>query len=295
LIRFLKEQGVRALIAEYLHSFLPYLDEVQAAGIQWFSFGHGYDVSSILRDPVWAKRLKVQVNAAGVLVRAESIRRRMIEFGLSEKRVHVVFPGVDVLPVFPDRSQGNEVQLVSVGRMVAKKSPLNTLEAFRIACARKTSLRLHFVGEGPLLEPAREFVKDHGLEESAILYGAKSFEFVMDLMRRADVYVQHSIVDTETGDEEGMPGSILEAMGVGLPVVSTLHAGIPEAVRDGIDGYLVAEGDVEGMAARMVDMAESAERRIAMGRSAWMRATEHFTWEHERSNILRVTQVERYL
>jgi len=295
LTRFLKDHGVRVVVAEYLHSLLPYIEDVQQAGVQWFSFGHGYDVSALLKDPVWRERLRVQRGADGVFVRAESIRQRMIEFGLDANRVHVVYGGVEVADVFPERRPRDDVSLVSVGRMVPKKAPLLTLEAFRTAQAQHPSLQLHFVGDGPLLESARKFVEMNGLGQNVILYGGKTLDFVSDLMKRSDLYVQHSIVDPATGDEEGMPSSILEAMGVGLPVVSTRHAGIPEAVREGIDGYLVAEGDVEGMANRILDLARSSDSRRSMGEAAWRRACGSFTWEHERSNILRVTQVERYL
>jgi len=57
----------------------------------------------------------------------------------------------------------------------------------------------------------------------------------------------------------------------------------------------VAERDVEGMANRILDLARSSDSRRSMGEAAWRRACGSFTWEHERSNILRVTQVERYL
>ena len=59
-----------------------------------------------------------------------------------------------------------------------------------------------------------------------------------DHLRRAKVFLQHSVTAND-GDEEGLPVSLLEAMGQGVPVVSTRHAGIPEAIKDGTDGFVV--------------------------------------------------------
>src|SRR5690606_2027114 len=89
-----------------------------------------------------------------------------------------------------------------------------------------------------------------------------------------------------TGDEEGLPVAILEAMASGLPVVSTRHAGIPEAVIEGTTGYLVDEGDTAGMAAHVVRLARDAELRRRMGHAGWQRALQSFSWPRERARLL---------
>ena len=70
--------------------------------------------------------------------------------------------------------------------------------------------------------------------------------------------VEHSITNPENGDEEGLPAAIQEAMAHGMAVVSTRHAGIPEAVVEGQTGLLVDEGDVEGMARAFLQVTSSA-------------------------------------
>ena len=65
---------------------------------------------------------------------------------------------------------------------------------------------------------------------------------------------------------EGLPGSILEAMAAGTPIISTPVGGIPEAVIDGYNGYLVAPGDVDGLFDRLSRLCEDAERRSVMGK-----------------------------
>ena len=68
------------------------------------------------------------------------------------------------------------------------------------------------------------------------------------------------------GDQEGTPTVIMEAMAVGLPVIATRHAGIPEVVRDGVNGLLVPEWDVEQLAARVASLVAHPECWEHMGR-----------------------------
>src|SRR5207249_2345004 len=117
------------------------------------------------------------------------------------------------------------------------------------------------------------------------LHGDQAPPFVDGLLAGADVFMQHSMRDPETGDEEGLPVAILEAMAHGLPVVSTVHAGIPEAVVDGATGRLSAEGDVDAMALHLAHLAEDREERLRLGTAGWRRARDRFTWAEERSRL----------
>ena len=131
-------------------------------------------------------------------------------------------------------------------------------------------------------------MKSHRIEDKVRLHGAQTHDFVIGLMKEADIFIQHSITVQETGDEEGLPVAILEAMALGLPVVSTYHAGIPEAVVNGSNGFLVEEGDVEGMADRIIALSKDLALRAEMGTSGWNRAKERFSWKREREDLIRL-------
>jgi glycosyltransferase involved in cell wall biosynthesis len=104
-------------------------------------------------------------------------------------------------------------------------------------------------------------------------------------MQEADIFLQHSMTDFDSGDEEGLPVAILEAMADALPIVSTKHAGIPEAVEEGRTGFLVEEGDSTEMAQRIISLAKDPENRIQFGYSGWEKAKEQFSWERERKEL----------
>lgn len=285
-VAFLKENGCEAFLSEFLEAFLPYLRPVRKAGVRWYSFGHGFDVSARLEDPKWARRLRVHQEADGVFVRAEVLKERVIDrLGLDPARVHVVRGGIDVPSKFLRRSEKLEVRAISVGRMVPKKGPLETLQAVEKALKAVPMLKFEWIGDGPLFTEAKAYVWAHELDRSVTLHGAKPPEFVQERLAAADLYVQHSRRDPSNGDEEGLPASITEAMALGLPVVSTRHAGIPEAVLEGEQGYLVAEGDVEGMAERLVAVAKDFDLRLRLGEAGWKRAGEVFSWPGERARL----------
>jgi colanic acid/amylovoran biosynthesis glycosyltransferase len=87
-------------------------------------------------------------------------------------------------------------------------------------------------------------------------------------MAKASVFVQHSVTTPQTGDKEGTPVAIMEAMATGLPVISTNHAGIAEIVENGVTGILVNEFDVDTMATEMIALMNDKERMKAMGKAA---------------------------
>ncbi len=288
LVAFMNDRGVEAFMVEYLDYLLPYMNDVLAAGIRWYSFGHGYDISQMLRQPRWQKEYLKLNKSNGVFVRTEYARQRLIKFGLKAELVMVVPASSTVPPSPPPASvESDVVTLLAVGRMVPKKAPLILLESFRLAVLQEPRLRLQYVGGGRLFDQAQAYVADKGLSQ-VTLHGAKPPSFVSELFATTDIFAQHSVVDPESGDEEGLPASILEAMGRALPVVTTRHAGIPEAVLDGQTGYLVDEGDASAMAERFVQLARDPALRRRLGLAGYESAKERYSWEFgERPTILR--------
>jgi glycosyltransferase involved in cell wall biosynthesis len=291
---FLKQHGVEVVMGEYLDASLGWLEPVRQLGLRFFAHAHGYDVSSRLRDPTWRTAYVNYNDADGVITMSEFSKNRLIGLGLQPSKIHLIPYGVDVPREPSKRSEQETIRCLMVGRMVDKKAPLIALEAFRRAVETNDRLRLDFVGTGPLLLAVEQFIQCFNLERRVILRDAKPNEEVLGLMREADIFIQHSITDPSNGDEEGLPVAILEAMAHGLPVVSTRHAGIPEAVEEEVTGYLVNEGDYVGMAQHIIELARDRELRRALGVVGWKRAKERFSWEREQKQLCEVLGVGNY-
>jgi glycosyltransferase involved in cell wall biosynthesis len=272
---FLRAQGVRTLLAEYGPVGVRLLGPAGQAGCRLFVHFHGYDATREVHRPGVPEAYRALfAQAAGVFVPSRYIGARLQALGCPEAKLTVAPCGVD-----PDRftpSARHPGQLLSVGRLVEKKSPLSTLRAFALAHRQLPGLRLDMVGDGPLLGAARAFVAEAGLDQAVTLHGALPHDRVRELMSRAQAFLQHSVVAT-SGDCEGLPVAILEAMSAGVPVISTWHSGIPEAVEHGTHGLLAAEYDIGGMAEAIVRLAGDPALCARMGAAGRARVLADFT------------------
>jgi glycosyltransferase involved in cell wall biosynthesis len=145
------------------------------------------------------------------------------------------------------------------------------------------------IGDGPLWDECRELAKSLGLAEAIEFPGALPHDDLRKEMQQARCFVQHS-VEAPSGDCEGTPLGILEAGASGLPVISTRHAGIPDVVIEGKTGFLVDEGDVEGMASHMLQIAQDPDLAARLGKAGRMRIAEHFSIERSIDELWRVIQ-----
>jgi glycosyltransferase involved in cell wall biosynthesis len=156
---------------------------------------------------------------------------------------------------------------LAVGRFTDIKAPYATLLAFKQVLDKCPQTKLIMVGAGDLLECCKGLAKIWGIESNITFTGAMRHEELLSLFATACCLVQHSVTPSY-GDAEGTPVAILEAGAAGLPVVSTRHAGIADAVIHGQTGFLVAEGDVAGMAEHMCTLLENKALCRKLGENA---------------------------
>lgn len=161
--------------------------------------------------------------------------------------------------------------LLFLGRIGQRKGAYDLIPAVAKLLPAFPDLRLIMGGDGDL-EKAKHMAKSLGLAEHLELPGWVTGAAKQALLGRASVYVLPSY-------HEGLPMSVLEAMAAGLPVVSTRVGGIPEAVRDGVDGFLIDAGDVDALEDRLRALLSDADLRRRMGESARERIRLHFSTE----------------
>jgi colanic acid/amylovoran biosynthesis glycosyltransferase len=276
--QFFQNNQVQVILGEYLNYSFGFFQIAQQLGIPYFAHAHGRDVSEALRDPKWRQAYLAYNQAAGIITMNQISKTRLMELGIAAQKIHIIPYGISVLDAFPQRSESDTVRCLAIGRMVPKKAPILVMP----------SLHLDYVGAGELFSTVQQFVQAVGLSSHVTLHGSQPSEEIKNYLLKADIFLQHSMTNPETGAEEGLPVSILEAMSYGLPVVATRHAGIPEAVIASETGLLVEEGDCEGMAADIVALAQDQEGRSQLGYAGWQRARALFTWERERDSLLHV-------
>jgi colanic acid/amylovoran biosynthesis glycosyltransferase len=280
--RFLRQHHVAVVLGEYMDQFVDFVPMLDAMHLPYVVQAHGIDVSSALRTPGMAARYQAYRSAQAILTRCDFHRRRLMQLGLPGDIIHLNPGGVDIPSALPQRAPAAVKRFLAVGRMVPQKAPIVLLEAFRLAALQDRELTLDYIGGGPLFAAAAQFVHACDLADRVRLHGFASEELKHRLLQKCGVFVQHSMLDPETGDEESLPASIQEAMAHGLAVVSTRHAGIPEAVREGETGLLVDEGDAKAMAAAFLDIPTKA---AAYGEAGYLVAAENYCWAHEKQRL----------
>jgi glycosyltransferase involved in cell wall biosynthesis len=160
--------------------------------------------------------------------------------------VHVVPNAVDLRRFGSDDERHPEPGLVvSIARLVEKKGIADLVEACRLLRERGVPVRLEVAGDGPLLDGLRAAADGAGLDGA--FPGARPLEEVRTMYGRATVFCLPCVV-ASSGDRDGLPTSVLEAMAYGVPVVTTGVNGLPDVVIDGETGLVVPEHDPPALA-----------------------------------------------
>ena len=246
LIAFLRDQQVDIILAEFGTQALTLAPLANEMGLPIFSYFRGYDASKALRHTRKQEAYRRMMSRlAGVFSVSQFLLDNLARHGIRHPNAHVIPSGVDVGYFRP--AEKRPLSCLAVGRFVEKKAPQITLRAFAEAAVDQPDARLDFVGDGPLLQACRALAAELGVAGRVTFHGSQPHEFVREKLATAQFFLQHSIT-AEDGNTEGLPTAIQEAMAAGCVVVSTRHAGIPEAVEEGSTGFLVDEHDQAGFA-----------------------------------------------
>ena len=165
--------------------------------------------------------------------------------------------------------------ILAVGQLKEKKGLTYLLEACAELQRRGHEFACNIVGEGPLRTELEAQVRASGLDEVVTLHGALDHGAVIEHFRKAAVFALPCIT-AEDGDRDGIPNVILEAMAMELPVVSTNHSGIPEAVDDGVSGVLVPQRDIPALTAALDRLLSDPATRSQMGQAGRRMAIDRF-------------------
>lgn len=203
---------------------------------------------------------------------SRTLEVRLIEAGCRPGAIRVHHSGVALQQLQYRESYplDDNVRLVSVARLVEKKGIAYAVEAVAQLLAQGRRVSYTIVGEGPLREQLARLVDELGVAGAVQLVGAKAHREVLEMMRDAHILIAPSVTAAD-GDEEGIPNAIKEAMAIGLPVIGTRHAGIPELVQDGVSGFLVPERNPGALAERLARLVDNRAVWLSFSRAARLR------------------------
>ena len=277
LARLLREGETSHLHAAFAHGPASIAHFVHLLTGLPFSFSaHAKDIYVSAPD-LLARKLR---DASFVLCCSESARDALTSLAGAEAdvaKVLLAHHGVDTHRFRgegPTRADGAPLEVLAVGRLVAKKGYPVLLAALKALRDEGRGVHCTIVGAGVDRDALESLVREFDLTTTVEFVGSRTHQQVAAHYHEADVFVQASVV-LDNGDRDGIPNSLLEAMASGLAVVASDVAGIPEVVADGC-GLLVASGDATPLADALSLLADDAALRAQLGRRARAHVVEWF-------------------
>jgi colanic acid/amylovoran biosynthesis glycosyltransferase len=186
-------------------------------------------------------------------------------------KLHLAPLGVDpdLFTPRPFRANPDIFEIICVGRLVPAKGQHILLAAIEQLRSQGRAVRLRLVGDGPDRPSLELAARRRRIENEVIFEGAVNQDRIRDLYRGAEVFALASFA-------EGIPVVLMEAMAMEIPCVSTYIAGIPELIRDSIDGLLVGPSDELALAGAIAHLMDDDRLRRKLGQAGRLRVIEKY-------------------
>lgn len=280
---FLRDNGVEVL---HTHNTYPYFYGALGAWLAGtpvvVNTQHGRGCGPGLKS-LWQFRIANRVGHLVGGVSEDATRLCQQQDRWSAAKMHCIWNGID-LDRFAYHGPAGNHTAISVGRLSPEKDFATLIRAVKLVVPRFPDFRLMLVGNGAERERLAGLVQELGLVQHVDMLGERSD--VPALLKQASFFVGSSRT-------EGISLTLLEAMAVGLPIVTTAVGGNPEIVQEGLTGYLVPSEDPAALANGICRMLEREQEWNSMGVVARERVEEHFcirrmiaTYEQAYSKLL---------
>lgn len=273
--RVLRDERVDAIHAHWL---LP-----QGLLAHWLSrsfdvpfvvTSHGGDLYGLRAPALVRLKRKVAASSAAMGVVSTAMLAEARTQGIHARSMTVLPMGVDLVSRFcPDPSalRDND-RLLFVGRLVAKKGVRHLLDAMPAVIAHRPAVRLGIAGFGPEEGALRRQADELGIAAHVDFLGAKRQADLPGLYRNAALFVAPFVRDA-SGDQEGLPVALMEAIGCGCPVLAGNVAGIHELLGSSVDEVAVDPEDTRQLSSRILEVlawperarGQAERRRLALG------------------------------
>lgn len=201
---------------------------------------------------------------------------RLLAWGCPPQKIRVLYGGVDLnqYQYRAPRLEGTQ-NILSVGRLIEKKGHHILMRAFKKIKEKFPNATLTIIGRGELEEYLISLARELNLGDSFRLVQHLPKERVRAHMAEADLFCAASLTSAN-GDVEGIPNTLKEAMALGVPVISTTHAGIPELITHYKEGILVQENNVSELALGLEYMLENRHQWNVFSAAARQKVEIHF-------------------
>ncbi len=272
-----ERSGAKLLHVYFGHIGVHLLPLLEKCPVPFVVSYHGADAQVDLDHPKHAAATRRVLHLARlVLVRSESLAKRLREIGCRAEKIRIHRTGIP-LDAIPFRQRTAPLdgawRCLQSCRMIEKKGIETTLRAFAEFARAFPAATLTLAGDGPLLPRIAKLAAELGIAVKTP--GFLTQPQLAEELERAHLFLHPSELGAD-GNQEGVPNSMLEAMAAGIPPLATFHGGIPEAIEHNTSGLMVPERDFTALAHEMIALANDPARYLAMSAAAAKRVAEQF-------------------
>lgn len=225
---------------------MRFLDNYYDPKIPYIIHFHGYGASAMFRKKAYVKKLKYYLSLSNInqIYVSNFIKSRFIKYNLDVSRSEIIKCGIDFSMFkqkeITDLSNKSTWIFTQVSAQGEKKGIPYAILGFSDFINKNKHKNCKFYITGSPIEENKLLIKKLKLENKVIFTGLLKHSEVQELLLKTDVFI-HCSVTSSNGNEEGIPTSIMEALAMRIPVLTTFHAGIPELVKNNVHGILVEE------------------------------------------------------
>ena len=288
----LSREPVAHLHAHFAHAPAPVaMFTHQLTGIPYTFTAHAKDI--YIKTP--PELLRAEAQQAQAVITCTEYNRQYLSTQIgpaSDGKLHCIYHGLDLSQfqfAWPRVSDARPPVILSVARLVEKKGLSDLIVAAGILRGRGRRFQVEIIGEGPQRQALEAQVMQLGLSDRVKLLGVQTYDMVCLAYQRASIFALPCMV-TADGDRDGLPNVLLEAMGSGVPVVSTPVSGIPELIESEHDGLFVPPNSPTELADALDRLLTQPELSERLARAARAKIQTHFSIDRSSTQLLALFQ-----
>ncbi len=291
---FIAQQALAAGRIRHLHAHFAHTTTTvtmfasQLSGLPFSLTAHAKDIYLSELNPGDLLNLKLRrAQFIATCTKANEQHLRAVE--PHSAPIHTIYHGLDTKQFAPlEKVPAPKPIVLSVGRFVEKKGYTYLVEACRLLKARGLTFECHIVGGGDA-EPIKALIQQLQLTDTVIIHSAVTQEELRQIYQRATVFALACQI-IESGDRDGIPNVLAEAMAMELPVVSTDISGIPEIVDHRVDGLLVPQKNAAALADAIAELLQDVPLQQRLGKAARAKICRIFDAEVTVKELYRLLQ-----
>jgi len=250
---------------------------------------HGYDITTYLNEN-GSNIYNPLFNYGDIFLPiSNKWSEKLIDLGCQEDKIRVHRMGVNIndFDNIDKKTSLDKVKIVTIARLVEKKGVYYGIKAVSKLIKERKNIEYLIIGDGPLRNMLEKLIKDEGCDSNISLLGWKDQAEIISNLANADILLQPSVT-SEDGDQEGIPVVMMEAMAMQIPIVSTLHSGIPELVSDTVSGFLVPEKDSVSLETKLKLLVDDIDLRKEMGSQGRRKIEKEYNIEVLNDNLINI-------